>query len=235
MTEEAAAPPGGPYTRMTSTAQLSYPSGCSDKNPPDRAQQGGAEDESDRRLVQRCAERDPAALREIVARYQPRLTRFLGRLLDSPEDTEEAALDVFLRVWQQAHRFEGRSKFATWLYRIAANVATDRVRQKEARGRTVSFEEGAAHDAALTGCTDAEEVALDRLEREERSRQLGQALQSLRVEDRLLLVLYYTEEMGYEEIGRITKQSYPVLKMRLLRARRRLRTAMEALAAEGER
>ena len=219
---------------MTSTVPLSYPSSRSDKEPPERAQQHGIEDDSDRRLVQRCAARDPAALREIVGRYQPRLIRFLGRLLGSQEDTEEAALDVFLRVWQQAHRFEGRSSFSTWLYRIAANVACDRVRQKAAQGRTVPFEEGVAPHKAPAESVNAEKVALSRLEREERSRQLGQALQSLRVEDRLLLVLYYTEEMGYEEIGRVTNQSYPVLKMRLMRARRRLRAVMDALAAEGE-
>ena len=220
---------------MTSTVRLSYPSGLSDKNPPERAEQRGIEDGLDRRLVQRCAERDPAALREIVGRYQPRLTRFLGRILGSREDTEEAALDVFLRVWQQAHRFEGRSSFATWLYRIAANVACDRVRQRAAQGRTIPFQEGAAQDRTLAESVNAEEIALNHLEREERSRQLGQALQSLRVEDRLLLVLYYTEELGYEEIGRITNQSYPVLKMRLMRARRRLRTVLDDLAAEGER
>ena len=220
-------------TSMTSAARVRYTTGLSNESPTanesptDHAQEHTLRDGVDRRLVQRCAGRDPAALQEIVQLYQVRLHRFLSRILGSPEDAEEAVLDVFLRVWQQAHRFEGRASFATWLYRIASNVACDQQRSKANRHRTKPLEDDIA-DAGIS----IEEAALDRLEQEERSRQLGRALQELRVEDRLLLVLYYSEELTYEEIGQITQHSYPVLKMRLMRARRRLRTVLDRLATE---
>ena len=178
-------------------------------------------------LVQRCARQDTDALREIVERYQQKLYRFLHPILGSHEDTEEAIQDSFLRVWQQAGRFEARASFATWLYRIATNVALDRLRRRKAQCRTMPLE-----DSPAFGVGDAEQDALNGLDREERARQLQQALQSLRAEDRLLLVLYYGEEKGYAEIGDIIRCPYPVLKVRLMRARRRLRAALDALTPE---
>ena len=216
---------------MTSTVLVSdassLPERSSGERYGERVEPHELSDGVDRRLLRRCSQGDPAALREIVARYQPRLYRFLGPLLESPEDAEEVALDVFLRVWQQAHRFEGRASVATWLYRIAANAARDRLRRRQGQARVAALAESQAAEDV-----NAEETALNRMEGEETSRRLRQALHALRPEDRLLLVLYYQEELGYAEIGQITHLPAPVLKMRLLRARRRLRPLLEALAPQ---
>ena len=182
--------------------------------------------DTDLRLIQRCAERDPAALREIVERHQRMLLGYLSRLLGSADDAEEATQDVFLRVWQQAERFERRAGFATWLYRIATNVAYDMLRRRKAQRRTLPLEKSVAYSV------DAEAQALAGLEQEERARHLQYALQTLRPEDRSLLILYYQEEMSYDEICGITGCSYPVTKVRLLRARQRLRAVLEPLAQE---
>lgn len=187
----------------------------------------GGEAEADLWLLQRCAGHDPAALRELVQRYQQKLYRLLHPILESHEDTEEAVQDVFLRVWQQAGRFQGRSSFSTWLYRIAANIAYDVLRRRKTQCRTTPL-----LDVAALHAMNSEEEALQSLEREERARQLQQALQALRVEDRLLLLLHYAEELDYPEIGEITGHSYPVLKVRLMRARRRLRAALDSLTPE---
>jgi RNA polymerase sigma-70 factor (ECF subfamily) len=180
-------------------------------------------------LVRRCAERDSAAMQEIVRRYQPKLVRFVGRLLVSPEDTEEAVIDVFVRVWQQAGRFEARSSFSTWLYRIAANVAYDVQHRRKTRPQTLPY---ASDDLLPSDTVDVEETAITRLEREQQSRVMQRALNTLSDGDRLLLVLYYIEELDYEEIREIARCTYPVLKTRLMRARQRLRAALEHLQAE---
>src|SRR5438309_2242317 len=85
----------------------------------------------DEELLRRCARSDNAALEELVRRYQPRLTRLLSRLLDSPEDIEEALLSVFVRAWQYAPRFQYRARVSTWLYRIAVNIAHDTYKQRK--------------------------------------------------------------------------------------------------------
>ena len=195
-------------------------------NAPETAQhrRGDAEGLSDEDLLRHCAGGDGAALQALVRRYQPRLYRFLYRLLGSPEDAEEAALDVFVRAWQHAPRFQHRARVATWLYRMAVNIAHDARDRRKVRPRTTSPEAG---DWARGAVGDAEQVALSHLEREDQSRALQRALQALSAGDRLILVLYYLEDRPYGEIQAITNLSYTVLKTRLTRARHRLRRLLE--------
>lgn len=208
------------FARIGPLTNTSRPSGAQSPDQGETAQTGR---DPDLGLVRRCAQRDPAALREIVQRYQRPLSRFLQQILGSPEDAEEALQDVFLRAWQQADGFQAQARVSTWLYRIATYAARDILRRRSAQRRTPPL----AADVAVV--PNAETQALHGLEQRERAGQLHAALLTLRPEDRLLVALYYGEEMGYEEIREITGCSSPVLKMRLLRARRRLRAALESL------
>jgi len=176
---------------------------------------------SDEDLLRLCASQENAAIQELVKRYQSPLTRFFARLLSSPEDVEEALLSVFLRAWQYAPRFQYRARVKTLLYRIALNIAYDVQRQAKR-----------LHRQALSLQLDqpqanAEEEALRKLEREEQATALKHALARLHPTDRTLLVLYYYEQMDYEQIQDIMQLSYTVLKTRLSRARRRLRQLLE--------
>jgi RNA polymerase sigma-70 factor (ECF subfamily) len=180
---------------------------------------------SDEDLLRLCATGDNTALEELVRRYRTPLYRFLARMLGSAEDAEEATLDVFVRAWQHAPRFQFRAKVATWLYRIAVNIARDMHSRKKARPQETRPDSYELSQAAIGS---AEDDALERLQREERSKALEQALRKLGDTDRLILVLYYLEERDYEEIQAITELSYTVLKTRLARARRRLKTLLES-------
>jgi RNA polymerase sigma-70 factor (ECF subfamily) len=213
---------------MSMMAPLEFAGGAQSDNLRDHSDLAACEHaETDLLLVQRCAQDEPAAMREIVRRYQPRLFRYLSPLLGTQEDAEEAVLDVFLRVWRDADRFERRSSFSTWIYRIATNIAYDRLRRRKALRRTAP-----PVDWADVVTEDAEAVALGNLEAMERSRLLDKCLQEMKVDDRLLLTLYYGEEMGYDEIAQITQCPGPLLRVRVMRARRRLRAAMEAASPE---
>lgn len=189
---------------------------------------------SDEDLLRRCAQKDRTALEELALRHQAVLHRFLCGLMDSPEDAEEAVLDVFVRVWQHAPRFRHQAQVRTWLYRIALNLARDAHARAAARPRTTSSDDNGAYGvAAAAGVTgDAQELALGRLARAEQARDLRRALGCLSPDDRSLLVLYYLEDWEYEQIQSVMNLSYTVLKMRLTRARRRLRQVLEAQTTE---
>lgn len=174
---------------------------------------------SDEELLRLCARGADAALEELVRRYQPQIARLLSRLLGSREDVEEALLSVFLQTWQHAPRFRYRARVSTWLYRIAINLAHDIQKQRSRQPQRAMNEQ---IDAARAQ-GNAEEEALRRLRQEEQARSLQRALDQLPAIDRTILVLYYYEQMDYEEIQAITQLSYTVLKTRLTRARRRLR------------
>lgn len=212
---------------MIRIAPLTQTSGPFSERSRGRLGLNQAECDIDFALAQRCREGDADALRLLVDRHQERVFGFLNRLLGSREDAEDATLDVFVNVWRHAGQFRGQSSAATWIYRIAANIAADHLRRAKARTGATGVVD-CSEDAA----TDPERIALAGLEQGERSRALDLALQSLRPDDRLLLMLYYAEEMSYEQIGQIANCAYPVLKMRLLRARKRLKAAMERLGLE---
>ncbi len=179
---------------------------------------------SDEELLKLCAEGESAALRELVRRHQAPLYRFLYRLMGSEEDAEEAVSDVFVRAWRNAARFQYRAKVGTWLYRIAVNIARDAHSRKKARPREVWIE---ANEVRHLSSGSAEDDAVKNVHRAEVSVVLKRALEHLSSDDRLILVMYYLEEAEYSEIQAVTGLSYPVLKTRLARARKRLRHWME--------
>ena len=184
-------------------------------------------DLADTELLRLCAQEENSALEELTRRYQPALTRFMARLLYSREDIEEALLSVFLRVWQNAARFQGRASVKTWVYRIAINIVYDIQKKNKTRAHQAWNEQ--TEQAAA--CGDAEAEALRRLEQDAQSQALERALLRLPAPDRMLLTLYYYEQMDYEQMQAVTELSYTVLKTRLTRARRRLRQIVEAQEA----
>jgi RNA polymerase sigma-70 factor (ECF subfamily) len=188
--------------------------------PPD-----GPKQPTDEELLARCARREQRGLEELTRRYQSPIYGFLLRLTGSPEDAEEATLEVFLRAWLHADRFQYRSKVSTWLFRIAVNIARDLHSKKKARRQEPWPEDEDAAASMSTG--SAEDDALEALESADKARELRAALDKLSDSDRELIVLYYFNDCDYDEIQEITGLSYTVLKTRLARARQRLRQQME--------
>jgi RNA polymerase sigma-70 factor (ECF subfamily) len=186
---------------------------------------------TDEELLRSCSDGNNGALEELVRRYKRPLARLLSRLLSSPEDVEEAMLNVFVQAWQHAKRFQFRSRVGTWLYRIAVNQAYDIQKQQRRLQAHLKIEQ--TDYVRFQG--NAEDEALHRLDRERQAAALKSALDRLNPADRTLLVLYYFEEMEYEQIQEITQLSYTVLKTRLTRARRRLRQLLEEEDREAQR
>ena len=180
---------------------------------------------TDETLLREIAQGSNQGMQELVRRYQTPLYRFLTRFLGSNDDAEQAVLNVFVRVWQSASRFEYRAQVSTWLYRIAFNIARDMHSARKSRPRQETLPDEHALTSPLIG--NAEEEVLRRMEREDQYRQLQSALSRMNEMDRLLLVLYYFEDSSYEEMQNISGLSYKVLKTRLSRARQRLRALLD--------
>lgn len=180
-------------------------------------------------LLRRCKEGDETALRELLRRHERPVYSLLYRMLANHEDAEEALADVFVKVWRSASKFRGDSKFTTWLYRIAANTARDRLRARKARPE-VAMEDEVLSEIATVGTTtvDPEQAAVDADE----FTRVEKAMQKLSEEDRLLVTLYHIQESSLEEIAEITGRNRSNLKVKLFRARRKLRAHLEELDRE---
>ena len=180
-------------------------------------------------LLDLCKRQDQEALRLLLRRHERPVYSLLYRMLSNHEDAEEALAEVFVKVWRGAAFFKGDAKFTTWLYRIASNTARDCLRSRKSR-REVSIEDVIVNEleAAERVTGEMGDPAVRVLEAEGRARILA-AMNELSENDRLLISLYHFQECDYEQIAKITGTPTSNLKVKLFRARQRLRKACVAL------
>lgn len=180
-------------------------------------------------LLDLCKRQDQDALRLLLRRHERPVYSLLYRMLSNHEDAEEALAEVFVKVWRGAAFFKGDSKFTTWLYRIASNTARDFLRSRKSR-HEVSIEDVIVNEleAGERATGDMRDPAEQLLEAEGRARIL-RGMQELSEDDRLLISLYHFQECDYEQISKITGAPANNLKVKLFRARQRLRKACAAL------
>ncbi len=147
----------------------------------------------------------------LIGRYQDRIYRFLLRLTRSPDDALELTQDTFLRAHQALARWRADALFKTWLFRIARNIAFDRLR----RDKLVEF-------VALEDDLEVPDPAAGPeavLETAQRYRMLETALEALPAAHREILLLREIEQMAYDEIALVLNLNVGTVKSRIARAR----------------
>jgi RNA polymerase sigma-70 factor, ECF subfamily len=157
---------------------------------------------------------DGPAFVALVARFQPRVWRICFRLLNNEQDAADAAQEVFLRLFLHRTRFAGRSKYATWVHAVAVKtcLAMRRGRGRRQRHENVVAEtDWESRQPARRECPEG--VSLDLLA----------MLETLSEEDRAMLLLKYAESYEYEELAAIFEISPSACKMRISRAREKLK------------
>jgi RNA polymerase sigma-70 factor, ECF subfamily len=95
----------------------------------------------DAELLERVTNGDPRAYRELVERHARGVHAFVYRMLGSRAEAEEVCQESFLRLWKQSDRFVARAKPSTWLYRVAHNLAIDRLRRRRETSHPSSIED----------------------------------------------------------------------------------------------
>lgn len=168
---------------------------------------------SDAAIVARVLRGNAEAFRELVERYRDQYARYALHMLGNREDAEEALQDAFTRAYRSLPRCEDPERFGAWLFRILVNRCRTAGTRRGRRARTFVTD-----DAALLGAS--EEHPADRAAWRE---EIDRALQQLRPEQREAFLLKYVEELGYDEMSRMTGVGVSALKMRVMRACERLR------------
>jgi RNA polymerase sigma-70 factor, ECF subfamily len=156
-----------------------------------------------------------AAFGELVARHAHRLHAVCLRVLGSHADAEDAVQETFVRLARAGVGFRGDAALSTWLYRVARNVCTDRVRHEARRPRTSVPDVAAVADPAST-----DEVAAADARAE--AGEVGRALARLDAGARTLLLLVAVDGMSYAEAAEATGVPVGTVKSRVSRARVRL-------------
>ena len=163
------------------------------------------------RLAVRCRSGDAAAFDELVSRYQLRLFRFAFRLLGDRSEAEDAVQETFLRVYRALSSYRPDGFFSSWIYRITLNECRRRIR---GRKPNLPLEFALLPD----NLPDPQSAVMTN----ERHRELRAAVDSLPEHYRLVMVLFYFEEMSVEEVSRTLSVSVSAVKVRLHRGRDRL-------------
>jgi len=178
---------------------------------------------SDEVLIGRIAKGDRLAMQVLFARHHVRVYRFVLRLVGNATTAEDLISEVFLDVWRQADRFEGRSAVSTWLLAIARFKALSALRKKPDE----ELDEETAE--AIEDTSDNPEVAL---EKKDKSAVLRQCLEKLSPEHREIIDLVYYHEKSVEEVAEIVGIPENTVKTRMFYARKKLAELLQAAGVE---
>src|ERR1700709_1553101 len=176
---------------------------------------------SDEVLIGRIANGDRLAMQVLYARHHVRVFRFVVRLVRDEGMAEDLISEVFLDVWRQAGRFEGRAAVSTWLLAIARFKALSALRRRW----NAELDEEAAE--AIEDTADTPDVTL---EKKDKSKVLRQCLSVLSADHREIIDLVYYHEKSVEEVAQIVGIPENTVKTRMFYARKKL---AELLKAEG--
>jgi len=169
--------------------------------------------------------RDPAAFRQLVETYSPRIYDLALKMLGNPGLAEDILQETFASAYKAIDRFEGRAHISTWLYRIAYNAVLMHLRREKGIVDIQSLDDDVDIDTlpTLSECKDAPER---RLMQTELIQKMDEALANLSEALRIVVVLRDIEDLSTAETAQVLDLSETAVKSRLHRARLALRAQL---------
>ena len=195
-------------------------------SPGDRAALKLAAAKAERELVLRAQRGDSSAYEELVRIHQQRVLAVVGGILRRREDAEDVAQQALAKAYFSLRRFDLRSAFGTWLYKIAVNECWDYLRKKKVR--RLVYESDLSEDQLHQVATASESLGQELRPREntalrlEQRQLLDELLGELDEKDRLMLVMKEVEGFSVDEVAEVLGLNVNTVKVRLFRARGRL-------------
>jgi len=174
----------------------------------------------DRYFLDKISNGDTAAYAFLVDRYKDMVYSIAIKILRDSDDAQDIAQDCFIKAYQQLHKFEGKSKFSTWLYTIVYRASVTRLKEK--RVETIALVDEMEISDHLPG-------SLDLLQSKQVKQYVRAAIDKLPEMDALLVTLYYINDLSIKEIEEITGLSKTNVKIKLFRARKVLEKELKFL------
>jgi RNA polymerase sigma-70 factor (ECF subfamily) len=179
-------------------------------------------EDPDAEIVARVQAGETDAFEELVRKHGRRVYRSLVGILGSPDEAEDAMQDAFMKAFQHIGDFQRRSRFSTWLVRIAINTAIQRVRGRKEIG-SLEDEDGEFKPRNIQAWQDDPEQSCSK---EEMRRLVEKEIMKLPVKYRLVLILRDVDELSTAEAANALGLGVPALKARLVRGRLMLRESL---------
>jgi len=177
---------------------------------------------TDTEIIKKILQGDQALFAQLVQRYQRYVFTLVSRFTSNREDAEEISQDIFVKAYRSLADFRGEAKFSTWLYTVVRTSCITFLRKKQLD--TTSLD----NERTLIQLENKESgFNANIVEQKSRHALLNAAIRLLSPDDSQILTLFYKGEQSLEEIGRIMGLEPNTVKVKLHRARNRLREKME--------
>jgi RNA polymerase sigma factor (sigma-70 family) len=176
----------------------------------------------DNEIIKSVLQGEQALYAQLVKRYQHFVFTIVLRYTANREDAEEIAQDVFVKAYRSLADFRGESKFSTWLYTIVTTTCITFLRKKKVPIHSLDTEQ-------VFDLADNQNSAFkaNQVEQKSKVQVINEALRLLSIDDARIITLFYQAEQSLEEIGRILGIEPNTAKVKLHRARQRLKEKME--------
>lgn len=151
----------------------------------------------------------------IIEKYKNPLYGMILRMTKNAHDAEDLAQEVFIKVYEQLHKYEETGSFSSWFYRVATNHCMDHFRKK----RFVSTE---IEERSIIDKQHPELIYLEK----EKHHALEKLIATLPEDEQLIILLRYQQELSYQEISEVMQLSMASIRNKLHRAKRKMRRKM---------
>ena len=182
---------------------------------------------SDIEIIGQVLKGDHNAYALLVERYKSYVFTLVLRFIKSREDAEEVSQDIFIKAYRSLADFKGTARFSTWLYKVVNTTCITFLRKKKMEIHSLDnekvFEVADSRDSGFSA---------NQVEQKSRISMVNQAIALLNPDDAEIITLFYQAEQSLEEIGSILGLEPNTAKVRLHRARTRLKEKMEKHFAE---
>lgn len=177
---------------------------------------------TDTEIISRVLHGEQTVFSQVVERYQNYVFTLVLRFVDNREDAEEIAQDVFVKAYRSLADFRGESRFSTWLFTITRTTCISFLRKKKLSIQSLDNEKtGLQVENKESG------FRANIIEQKSRHNMLNEAIRMLGPDDGQVLNLFYKGEQTLDEIGKIMGLDPKTVKVKLHRARQRLKDKME--------
>jgi len=177
---------------------------------------------SDGQLIDAVIDGDQTAYRSLIERYRNYIFTITYNVLKNREEAEEAAQDVFIKIYKTLGSFERKSKFSTWAYTIAYRTALDYHKKKKRHTQSIDAEE------SYLQIEDKVSLNPDQtMHQQDLKEKLKAAIRQLKPIDASVITLFYLHEKSVQEVAQILELTVSNVKTKLHRLRETLRTQLE--------
>lgn len=174
-------------------------------------------------LIDRLKHGDETAFKIIVETWQDMVYNTSLGVVQSAEDAEDVAQEVFIQVYESVHQFKGDSKFSTWLYRIAVTKSLDHIRKKKRKKRFAFLQSiFGANEEEVVHTPDFHHPGVE-LENKEKAAVLLRAIEKLPDNQKVAFTLHKMEGLSYQEVAEVMESTVSSVESLMHRAKGNLK------------